>query len=84
MIQFKFGDFIVSFKSEDIEYETYDDPSYYGIVFKDKEAKYDLVHHRFDWTRMVINYSDGSYKDLPFHEGTFRFLPSCVKVERAV
>lgn len=82
MIQFKFGAFIVSFNANEIEHETYKNDSYYGIIFKDGEAKYDLVHHYFDWTRMIVNYHDGSYKDMPFHEGTFRFLPNCVKIER--
>lgn len=82
MIQFTLGNFMVSFDETVIEHETYDIPCYYGIIFRDREAKYDLIHHRIDWTRMVVNYKDGSYKDLPFHEGTFRFLPDCVKVER--
>lgn len=82
MVQLKFGNFVVSFDETAIEHETYDEPSYYGIIFKDSEAKYDLIHHRIDWTRMIVNYKDESYKDLPFHEGTFRFLPDCVKVER--
>ncbi len=73
---------MVSFSPDDFTHETYDDPSYYGIILNDNEAKYDLIHHRFDWTRMIVNYHDGSYKDLPFHEGTFRFLPEGVKVER--
>jgi hypothetical protein len=84
MVQFKLGTFVVSFDEATIEHETYDDKCYYGIIFKDQEAKYDLIHHRIDWTRMIVNYKDGSYKDLPFHEGTFRFLPDCVKVERIV
>jgi len=82
MIQFIFGSFLVSFQENSIQYEMYDDPSYYGIIFRDDNAKYDLIHHRFDWTRMIVNYKDGSYRDLPFHEGTFRFLPENVKVQR--
>lgn len=82
MIQFKFGSFVVSFSSNEIEHETYKNDSYYGIIFKDAKGKYDLVHHYFDWTRMIVNYPDGSYKDLPFHEGTFRFLPESIKIER--
>lgn len=84
MIQIKFSKYVVSFNPNDIEYETYDESSYHGIIFKDSEARYDLIHHKFDWDRMIVNYKDGSYKDLPFHEGTFRFLPACIKIERVI
>jgi len=79
-MEIRIGNFLILFKN--IQYETYDDPSYYGVIFKDDKAKYDIIHHRFDWTRLIVNYINGSWQDLPFHEGTFRFLPECVKVER--
>lgn len=82
MIQLTIGGFMVSFDEDTISHKTYNEESYYGVIFEDDEAKYDIIHHRFDWTRMIVNYKDGSYKDLPFHEGTFRFLPDYVKVER--
>ncbi len=82
MIQLKFGDFVVSF-SPDIKHETYENFSYRGVIFYDENGKYDVIyHHTINWNRMIVNYPAGSYKDLPFHEGTFRFLPECVKVER--
>ena len=84
MKQFKFAAFNISFDPHEIEYETYKNDSYYGIIFKNGDAKYDLVHHYFDWTRMIISDKENACRDLPFHEGTFRFLPSCVKVERLV
>ena len=73
----------------DIRYETYQNEWYYGIIFLfdgegdgfyHKDAKYDVVHHyHMDWERLIINDKDG-WKDLPFHKGTFRFLPDRIKV----
>ncbi len=72
-----------------MKYETYQNEWYYGIIFFIdgegdgliyKDARYDVVHHyHMDWERLIINTKEG-WKDLPFHEGTFRFLPDQVKV----
>ena len=73
----------------EIRYETYQNEWYYGIIFfiegegDDlicKDGRYDVVHHyHMDWERLLINNKDG-WKDLPFHNGTFRFLPDQIKV----
>lgn len=73
----------------DIKFETYKNEWYYGIIFTiegagdgiyNKDARYDIVHHyHMDWERLIINDKQG-WKDLPFHEGTFRFLPEQIKV----
>jgi len=72
-----------------IRYETYENQSYYGIIFFIdnegnslicKDAKYDIVHHyHMDWERLIINDKEG-WKDLPFNEGTYRFLPNNVRI----
>ncbi len=73
----------------DIKYETYSNKWYYGIIFLMpcegdslfcKDERYDVVHHyHMEWERLIINTKDG-WKDLPFHKGTYRFLPDQVKV----
>jgi hypothetical protein len=72
-----------------IRIETYQNKWYYGIIFFfpnegdgliSKDGRYDVVHHyHMDWERLLINNKDG-VKDLPFHSGTFRFLPDEIKV----
>jgi hypothetical protein len=72
-----------------VRYETYSNEWYYGIIFIfegegnpsfGKDARYDVVHHyHMDWERLIINDKEG-WKDIPFHEGTFRFLPDEIKV----
>lgn len=72
-----------------IKFETYQNKWYYGIIFiipgegdgiLSKDARYDVVHHyHMDWERLIINTKEG-WKDLPFHAGTYRFLPDGVKV----
>ncbi len=70
-------------------FETYQNEWYYGITFfvEDggngilyKESRYDVVYHyHMDWERLNINNKEG-WKDLPFHKGTYRFLPDSIKV----
>lgn len=74
---------------DSIKYETYENQWYYGIIFivEDggdglchKHSKYDIVHHyHMDWERLIINNKEG-VRDLPFHGGTYRFLPDGIKV----
>lgn len=73
----------------DLKYETYQNEWYYGIIFLipnegdgliSTDARYDVVHHyHMDWERLIINTKEG-FKDLPFHAGTYRFLPRGVQV----
>jgi len=73
----------------DIRYETYSNEWYYGIIFTlpdkgnrtfNKDGKYDVVHHyHMDWERLIINDEQG-WKDIPFHRGTYHFLPEGIKV----
>lgn len=72
-----------------IKIETYSNEWYYGIIFMVEEeediffkgpARYDVVHHyHMDWERLLINNKQGC-KDLPFHQGTYRFLPEGIQV----
>lgn len=83
------GKHLIIYNSEVLTCEFYECNSYYGIIFKviddgdniiSKDGKYDIVYHfNLDWIRLVINNKCGSF-DLPFHEGTFRFLPPGVEV----
>lgn len=73
----------------DMKFELYQNEWYYGIIFLVenqgdglcyKDARYDVVHHyHMDWERLIINNKEG-WKDLPFHQGTYRFLPDSIKV----
>lgn len=73
----------------DVKFELYKNEWYYGIIFirenegdglLSKDARYDVVHHyHMDWERLIINTKDG-WKDLPFHQGTYRFLPDGIEV----
>lgn len=81
MKQFKFDNFIISF-SEETNHEIYDQEWVSGIIFFDDNGKYDCNHNKVDWNRLIINYKDGSCIDLPFHEGTFNFLPKGIEIER--
>jgi hypothetical protein len=67
---------------EDMDASTYDDSGCCGIIFHHDKFTYNIVHNKIDWDRLFINGDDGSVRDLPFHEGTWRFLPSCIKVSR--
>lgn len=77
------------FDSRLIKYETYQCKWYYGIIFLvenegdgliSKYGRYDVVHHyHMDWERLIINNKEG-WLDLPFHKGTFRFLPKEIEV----
>jgi hypothetical protein len=83
MIQLKYGSFVISIATKEINIKTYYNDSYKGVIIYDNTGEYDLIyHHKLDWNRMIISRPDGSYKDLPLHEGTFIFLPDYVKIER--
>ena len=72
-----------------MKFETYQNKWYYGITFIiegdgdgviNKDGKYDVVHHyHMEWERMNISNRKG-WIDMPFHAGTYRFLPDEVKV----
>lgn len=73
----------------DQKIETYQNEWYYGIIFVVEDggdgylrtkSTYDVVHHyHMGWERLNIANKEG-VKDLPFHQGTYRFLPDNIKV----
>jgi hypothetical protein len=64
---------------ECIKHETYDEQWYYGIIFYDEDnGKYDVIHNYLMGNRIIINNKEG-WRDIPFKEATFGFLPAGVK-----
>jgi len=85
-IYYYFSKYLINFDSDQIRFETYDESSYYGIFLKVNDNIYDLIHHKFDWDRLVITYGNpppghALYRDLPFHSGTFHFLPDGIEIK---
>lgn len=79
-VKFKVGDFILFFPTS-IKFETFNDPeNYYGIIFFQDKCKYQVLESKIG-IRLLINGSDGTAKDLPFHDGTSHFLPDFVKIK---
>jgi len=82
------GKKLIMFESH-VRYETYQNKWYYGIIFftdnegdglLHKDGRYDIIHHHhMDWERLIINNKQG-WKDLPFHPGTYRFLPDSIRI----
>ena len=72
-----------------IKHEKYQNEWYYGIIFYVEndgdgifcnDARYDIIHHyHMDWERLIINNKTG-WIDVPFCEGTFKFLPEQIQV----
>lgn len=77
---FKLDFYLLSF-DKDMKHETYDEPWYYGIIFYDSEGgKYDVIQNYLLGSRLIINNKDG-WKDIPFKEATFSFLPPGVEAK---
>jgi len=64
----------------DMKYETYKCKWYYGIIFYVDDGKWDLIHNIYMGNRLLINEHEYWLKDIPFHKGTFRFLPEGIEV----
>ena len=79
-LDFKVGDFILSFPT-DIKFDTFNDPvNYYGIIFHYEKYKFEVMESKIG-IRLLISGTMGESKDLPFHKGTAHFLPNFVKVK---
>jgi hypothetical protein len=77
--EFTLDQYLLTFDSN-IRYETYNEKWYYGIIFYDSDGgKYDVIHNYALGNRLLINNKDG-WKDIPFKEATFGFLPDGVQV----
>lgn len=85
---YKIGNKLFIFKNN-LQFEIYTNDWYNSIIFTIKDgintvfnedSKYTVVHHyHIGWERLIINNKDG-HKDLPFHHGTYRFLPPEIKI----
>lgn len=82
-MKFDFEDYVVDFP-DSMEYKIFDEEWYYGIIFKVDGSRYEIIHNRVGWDRIIINYKDSSWSDLPFNEGTFRFLPEGVTLKKRI
>lgn len=64
------------------KFETYDTEWHQGIIFYLPEGRFDISLNKIGWSRIIINYSDQSVKDLPFNDGTLTLLPSSIQVRK--
>jgi hypothetical protein len=81
ILEFKIGNFMLSFPNT-IRFDTFNNPGdYYGIDFYYEKYKFEVLDSRIG-TRLLINGSIGEAKDLPFNKGTAHFLPDFVKVKQ--
>lgn len=80
-VQFKtftLDQYLLTFDSQ-IKHETYDEEWFYGIIFYDDDGgKYDVMHNYALGNRLLLNNKEG-WKDIPFKEATFGFLPPGVQ-----
>lgn len=80
-IFFAFDKYMIQFPFN-LKFKLYDEHYFNGIIFYKGDYRYDLCHNVVDWNRIIISCKDGSYKDLPFHEGTWHFLPDGVTIRK--
>lgn len=80
----RIGRFMLSF-DKDLRFETYDSPgNYYGVIFFTSDgSRFDVLDGLMG-ERLLLNYPDGTSKDMPFHLGTASFLPGGVGVREVV
>jgi hypothetical protein len=71
--------YLITFNSN-IKYETYKCKWYYGIIFYVDDGKWDVGHNIYLGNRLLISEHQYWMKDIPFHEGTFSFLPKGIEV----
>lgn len=72
--------FVLSF-DEKVRHETFECSSYRGITFFVEGFRYEVIQSLLG-VRLLVTSEDksGYLRDLPFHEGTWRFLPEAVRV----
>lgn len=80
-LDFRVGDFILSFPTN-IRFDTFNDPkNYYGIIFYYENYRFEVIESQIG-TRLLINGKLGEAKDLPFSERTAHFLPSFIATNK--
>lgn len=78
MKTFKISDLEVSCQ-DSVSFARYENTCYQGIIFSLKNGDvYDICHNKHLGLRLLIkNY--GGYKDIPFKESSFEFLPKEIR-----
>lgn len=69
-----------SFSIDNLDCFIYDDEWNKGIIYNTPEGKFDICFNKVGWARIIINYKDNSFKDLPFNQNTLEFLPKEIRV----
>lgn len=65
-----------------IEAETFAyEPDYYGIIFFIDKIRYELIHNRHLGSRILINGSDGSCRDIPLNNSSISILPPIIEMK---
>lgn len=59
--------------------ETFNCEYYYGIIFRNQIGKFEVMHNYALGNRILLNFHDGSWQDIPFKPATFGFLPEEVE-----
>ncbi len=78
-LQFKVGNYILSFPSN-IKFDTFNDPTnYYGITFYYDNSAFEVIESKLG-TRLLIKGKMGELKDLPFNKETAHFLPDFISL----
>ena len=80
MISRKIGGLEIFFE-DSVKYEEYSCKWYEVLTLYIEENQYDIVNNYIMGYRLNIKKSDGSWKDIPFRENSFEFIPN-VKVKR--
>ena len=63
----------------DMNVETFNCEWYYGIIFRTEKGRYEAMHNYALGNRILLNFHDGSWQDIPFKPATFGFLPDGVE-----
>jgi hypothetical protein len=68
----------------DITYKIEEDDKFLSVIIRSMGNVFMLSHNKLlDWDRLLINYSDGSWQDLPINNRTIGFLPEGVILIKA-
>jgi hypothetical protein len=59
--------------------ETFSEEWFYGIIFRTEKGKFEAMHNYALGNRILLNFHDGSWHDIPFKPATFGFLPDGVE-----
>jgi len=78
-MEYKIGRFILTFP-DDIGYYICNDESGEGIRFHIDGKRYEMLNSLLGM-RLLINWDEFSWKDIPFHEGTTYILPDIIEVK---